>query len=133
MADVATRLRTFLLSDATISGIVGERIHQGFVPETTSGDYIWFARSGVEPLRVLASGVIEPLSVRFDLEAISEDIERSQTLAAAIRNKLDAYRGTFVDTTTQGIFVEDHNDDYMPRGIFGDEVVYVAAMNVEIF
>ena len=133
MADVATRLRTFLLTDATISQMVGEQVHQGFVPENTAGDYIWFSRAAVEPLRVLASGAIDPLSVRFDVEAISEDIDRSQSLAAAIRSKCDAYRGTFGDSTTQGIFVEDHNDDYTPRGVFSDDVLHVAALSVEVF
>jgi hypothetical protein len=133
MADVSTRFRTFLLTDTTIAQMVGEQVHQGFVPETTKGDYVWFSRSASEPLRVLASGAIDPLSVRFDVEAISDDLDRAQALAAAIRSKCDAYRGTFGDSTTQGIFVEDHNDDYTPRGVFSDDVLHVASMSVEIF
>ena len=133
MADVATRLRTFLLTDTAIANQVGERIHQGQVPESSDGDYIWYSRAAIEPLRVLASGVLDPLSVRFDVECISDDLDQSQVLAAAVRAKCDAYRGTFADTTVQGIFVDDHNDDYTPRGVFSDEGAHVAALQLEIF
>lgn len=133
MADVATRLRTHLVTDSAIAALVGENVHQGNVPQSIDGDYIWFGRSGVESLRVLAAGAIDPLAVRFDVEAISHDLDRCQQIASAIRTRCDAYRGTFADTTVQGIFVEDHSDDYIPRGVFSDDGPHVAAMNVEIF
>lgn len=133
MSDVATRLRAFLLSDATLQQYVGDRVHQAHVPETSDGDFIYFAREAMEPHRVLDTGVIAPLVNRFSLEIISSDLDRAQAIAATVRSKLDGYRGTFGDGTTQGIFVDDHNDDYVPRAIYGDEGKHVAAFSVEVY
>lgn len=133
MSDVATRLRSFLLSDASITREVGDRIHQAHVPESSEGDYIYYQRSGIEPLRTLDAYALSPLYATFDVEVISRDIDQCQLIASLIRSKLDCYRGTFDDGTVQAVFVEDHNDDYIPRGTYADEGVHVAAMSVQIY
>ncbi len=133
MSDVATRLRSFLLSDAAITREVGDRVHQAHVPESSEGDYVYFQRSTIEPLRTLDASNIDPLYTSFDVEIISRDLEQCQFIASIVRAKLDCYRGAFDDATVKGIFVEDHNDDYIPRGTYADEGVHVAAMSVQIY
>lgn len=133
MSDVATRLRAFLIADATLQQYVGDRVHQSHVPESSDGDFIYFSREAMEPHRVLDTGSIAPLLHRFSLEVISSELDRAQDIATIVRSKLDGYRGDFGDGSTQGIFVEDHNDDYIPRAIYGDDGKHVAAFSVEIY
>ena len=133
MSDTATRLRAHILADATIAAIIGTSCHQSHVPQEITLPYVWFGRTGTEDIRTLdASAGLAPFSEAFDVEAISDDLSESQTLALAIKSRLNNYRGTFDDSTVKGIFVEDHNDDYMPRGVMSDEGFAVAAMRCEI-
>jgi len=133
MADVATRLRTFLLADSTVSAAIGSNMHQANVPEGQSAPFVWYARQTTNEVDVLnAQTGEEPFSTVFDLEVIGDDLDAAQTLALYIKRKLNNYRGTYADSTVKGIFATDHNDEYIPRGIGSDDGRHVAAIQVEV-
>ena len=133
MSDTGTRLRAHLLGNAAITAIIGTSCHQGHVPQAVTVPYVWFGRANTDPLRTLDSAAGQaPFVESFDVEAISDDLDEAQTLASALKARLECHRGTFDDSTVKGIFVEDHNDEYIPRGIASDEVFHVAAMRCEI-
>lgn len=132
MSDVATRLRAFVLAGSGISAVIGERMHQGHVPQSSDEAYVWYGRANTDSVRTL-DGVSGPLSHTFDVEAISLDVDQVQSLAALIRSRLDNYRGAFDDSTVKGIFVEDHNDDYVPHGIMDDRGWHVSSLSVQVF
>lgn len=134
MADLAQDLRAVLLAAPAVAAIAGTRIHQGIVPESSTTPYLWYRRASRDTERVLGEAVgAEPDSYRFDLEAISADLEEAQDLADAVRGALDNYRGSFGTRTAQGVFVENQDDDYYPRGIMGDETLHYAALSIQIF
>lgn len=132
MASIGEDLRTFLLADAGISAAVGTRIHQDIAPQGYDGQYIWFGRGGTENEDMLDS-VAGEKSFRefFDIETISRDINESLSLAALVKGKHNS-RATFGSGTIQGLFVTDHADDYIPRGIGQDSGLFVAALQLEI-
>jgi len=106
---------------------------QGVVPEQIVTPYIWFSRGSTEDLDTLdASPGEQPFMTAFNVEAISDDLDEAQDIAAALKARLNKYRGAFADSTVKGIFVTDHNDDYYPRGLGADEGRHVAALRVEI-
>ena len=133
MTDIATRLRTFCLADAAVTALAGSRMAQGVVPEQIATPYVWFSRANTEDVDTLdAAAGEQPFVTAFNVEAISDDIGEAQDLAAALKSRLNKYRGAFADVTVKGIFVTDHNDDYYPRGLGADEGRHVAALRVEI-
>lgn len=127
MADVATRLRTFLLADASIAAVVGPRVHQAFVPEDTPLPCIYFTRAGTRDERALGEVGAAPFSHTFDVEALASTLADSQSLAGLVRTRINGYIGSFADTTVKGIFVEDQADDYEPTYGYHD-----ASLSVEV-
>jgi hypothetical protein len=137
MADIATRLRTFLLGSDAITSIVGQRVHQSHVPHLDPDKpvpaYIWFGRTTTRDERQLAGAAGEAeFSTMFSLECFSEDLDEAQRLGAAVKSRLNNYQGAFGDSTVQGIFVEDQNDDYIPRSIPADVGAELTAFSVEV-
>lgn len=128
---MATRFRTFLLADSSIAAVVGQNVHQGFVPEDTPLPVIYFTRTGTRTERALGDVGTQPFSHTFAVEAIGKDLDESQSLADLVRTRCDGYPGsgvgTFADSTVKGIFVEDQSDDYEPQYGYHD-----ASLSVEV-
>lgn len=133
MADLPTNLRTFLLSRSAITAIVGAQVHQASIPADRQPPYVWFARTGSEAVDVLTPDVgLEPNNQFFTLECVTDDLDKTQALGDAIR-AFNNYRSTFGDTTVQGVFVNEQNDDYEYRTIMGDEGFHTAAFSIEVY
>lgn len=135
MADLPTNLRAFLLDATAITDIVGDTgVYQGMVPQDVALPYVWFRRASrrLEPTLDAEPGD-DPDELWFDVEAISDDLDVAQSLADAITDALGNYRGTFGDALIQGAFVDDQDDDYVPRGTVGETELHVAALAVQIF
>lgn len=132
MASVTEDLIAFLLSDADVTHLVGQRVHANHVPEKSSYPHIWLARSGKEKDRDLdgQGGITRHL---FDLECISPDLGDAQDVADAVDDRLAGHRGTFGTRRVQGVFLDDQDDDYIPRGTGGDDGLMVVAQQVTIW
>lgn len=139
MADIAEDLIAFLAADATIAGLVTDAdgdvgVHHNIVPQDSEFPLVWLRRASRENERTLDAAVgDDPDSVRFDIECYGDDLDEAMSLAAAVTARLDNYRGAYGTRTAQGMFVEDASDDYVPRGIMGDESIHFAALSVQIF
>ena len=131
MSDVAENLRQAIISDERVCAIVGNRVHQAHVPESSKEPYIWYGRETSDSLRTL-DGIGGPFSHYFNVEAVSPSLDQSQKLAEYIRERLDNQRviGT---VSFKGVFVEEHTDEYIPRGIYSDEGLKVSALHVQVF
>lgn len=134
MADVGENLRSFLLSSTAILEIVGQRVHQDAVPETSEEAFIWYSqRSSESPFACLDDEAgVEPDVVSFDVECVSDDIAEAKRLAAAVR-ALCPHRGTFGAGAAQLVTVEDQNDDYVPRSDMSDEGRNVCALSIDVY
>ena len=94
--------------------------------------YIWIGRRGVMHERTMNQSVGEqPFEERWDLEAWG-GIDDVQTIAEAVRD-LDCDKGAFGDGTIQLLQVEDHSDDYVPKGVFSDEGYDLAAFQITLY
>lgn len=136
MADLAENLRTFILADTPIAASIGTRCYQGMAPQSdiATFPFIWFARSRRQLDRTLDAAAGDAADEQwFDLECISDDLDESQDLAEAVEDRLNNYRGTVGTQTVQAIFVDDQDDNYVPRGTMGETELHVAALSVQIF
>lgn len=132
MSNCASDFRAFLIADAGISALVSSRVHVGSVPQPTAVPYIWIGRRGVFHERTINQATGEqPFEERWDLE-VWGDIGDVQNIAEAVRD-LDCAKGTFGDGMVQLIQVEDHSDDYIPKGVFSDEGHDLAAFQITLY
>lgn len=133
MSDVGINLRKHLLGDAAIAAVVGERIHQNKVPQGFDRPTIWFMRRTTENEEDLACEAGEqPFRQTFDLEVATYDIDTTIDTATLVRSRLHNHRGEFGDGKVQGVFVEDHDDDYFPKTGSSDDGLHVAALSITI-
>jgi len=119
VADTAQNLRAFLIANAGVSAIVGSNACQGSVPQAdiVETPYVWLGRSQRRLDRTLDSPVGAASDEEwFDVEGISDDLDESQRLGEAIRSALECYRGTMGTQAVKGVFVDDQDDQYIPRG-----------------
>lgn len=129
----AVDFRAYLLAQSAIASAVGERVHVGMVPEETEPPYLWMQRAGASHERTLDQPQGEtPFEERWDLEAIAAEPDDLATLDEAIRG-LDSARGDFGDGRMQALFVEDQADDYVPKGVWSDEGLDVAAYQITVY
>lgn len=136
MSQLAKDLRSFLILDVSISGLVSSRVHQDHVPDDKALPYIWFAQAEVEFSDELAPAAgLAPFARYFDFECYDSDANNARTLAEAVRNRLAFYRGYLDAALTravQGIFVEEHEEGYLPRGHNGDVGLYAATLRARV-
>lgn len=133
MSQFASDFRSFLLDQVAIAAAVGTHVHVGSVPQPTNPPYVWIGRGGVSHERTLGQAQGEtPFEERWDLEVWSDELGEVQDIAELIRG-LDCAKGAFGDGTIQCLYVEDHADDYSPKGNFGDEGYDLAALSITIY
>lgn len=131
MRDLGKDIRSFLLSQATVKNIVSG-VHQSSVPAKPDKSYVWFTRAGSEALDALGDTAgAEPFRQVFDMECISDNLDRAQRLADAITD-LFPMRGTFGSASVQGAFVTTQDDYSDYRGVANDRFSHVAALSLEI-
>lgn len=131
MTVIGEDIRTWLLADASISAVVGARVHQNKVPQASAAPYVWYGRATTANEDALDDPAgTTPFSQIFDIESISDDIDEALDLADLLKAKHLA-RGTIGSGTVQGVFVTDHADDYIPRGVDSDDGRHVAALQFE--
>ena len=133
---IAEDLREVLSADGDISALVGAgvsaRIHFNVVPQKSDSPTIWFSRGGHEqPLTLDGVGGVK--QERFDLECASTDPEQAIDLADKVTTLLHGKRGSFNNSTAQGVFVEDQDGNYLPKSNAADEGIHVEALNVMIW
>jgi hypothetical protein len=131
-------LMTEIVALSGVTGKIGStssRIHYNHIPESYEGTYIFFRRStaGDDDDRSLgdASGRKYRFREFFDVEAISRDLGDEVDLALLLK-KLDSHQGTLGDGTIQGLFVRDHSDDYIPKGVESDAGYFIGSLEIEV-
>ena len=129
-------LRSKLKADPNILAVMPQaaqagRIQQNTIAETAPATRIWYQRRGyTQDLSVCGSNLL--CETTFDLECISDDIETAEALASAVKTCLHGYRGLMGSTRVLSIEVEDHSDDYVPKGQYEDDGLHTCALIIRI-
>lgn len=131
--DYGEDVRTWLLSISGVSSAVSTRCHENHVPDDKDGPYIWYRHGGIQPDDCLDdSAGTEPLNVSYDIEICGDDLGQVATIAKAIRNATPM-RGTFGASTVKGVFVDNHDEDYLYQNQYADEVRHLQSLQLTIF
>jgi hypothetical protein len=143
MADLAQAIRSSLVGSTAMLSVFSTIAKPGYCECGTESQSdnaiqrrprIWYQRSE-ESDEVDLGGTGGICESSWDLEVIDDNLATPQRIAKVARRFLNGKRGTMGSTafSVQGIFVEDHNDDYIPRGVGADSGEYVAALRLRIF
>jgi hypothetical protein len=110
MKDIRPALRSLLLSDPTVSGLVGGvRIHSTVLPQGQRLASIVYTRiSGVFPFELDASAGIVQNLMQVDSIAISSD--EANNLANAAHDVLSGFKGEVNTVIIQGIWQTNERD-----------------------
>lgn len=138
MATIGEDLIAVLVGSTNVTGIAGTRVQQNSVNVDDDFPRIWLGRSGSEEdLDLSAVGGLRRDD--FDVECMAEGTQANDTgldsaidLAEKAKTLLSGKRGSFGSRSVQGVFVLDHDDDYVPKGITEDGV-HIAALQVQIW
>lgn len=115
-----------------MSALIDTRCHENRAPEEYDGPYVFFARSTTQDEPALDDAVgTTPFREIYDVECISIDLGEAESIAAVVRSG-NLFRGTFGIGRVQGVFVRDHKQDYLPRGIASDDALNSATCEVEL-
>jgi len=133
MAEIALDFRAFLLADASLAGLAGDRVHHNHVPQGKATPFVYYRRRNTQhDLALSDSQGQAPDSYGFDVEAIAESPDQAEELAGYIRSRCHCFRGALGETTTKGVFVQDVAEDYIAKGTGGDAGLTVIAFDVEV-
>lgn len=125
-------LRTLLLADSVVAGIVGDRVSYNHIPQAASIPYIFFQQSGSVDDSGIGDAAGLPTRFQYAIECWHDKPFESKTLGRRVQEILNKYRGVFGDTTIQAIFAESQDDNYVPRGIMDDSGFHGSFLNVEV-
>ena len=137
MASIGENLRTFLVNSTALStffdsiGGIGV-IEQNTVREDAPSPRVWFQRADQRD-EVDLSGTGGIIDSRWDIEVHSEtSVDEALDITDALKTRLNGYRGTFGNGSILGSFVEDHDDQYLPKGDGSEDGLNIASIQARI-
>lgn len=142
MASIGEDLRTFIINKSSTelgASYVASRVHQNVIPETQLHTYprVWFERTGREQIVYCGGGKADSIESRFDIECISDDLDQSLNVAAAMWVHLNGARGALTTAAgavvSRGAMLVQQDDDYIPKGIADDSGLHVSALSLHMF
>lgn len=111
---IGTSLRTFLLADPTVSGLVGgERIHPVLLPQGVTQPSVTYRRISGQGVHG-TSGRLNLNGPRIQIDAYARDADEATELADAIRDRIDGHRGATGSVRFKGIFFANERDMFDP-------------------
>lgn len=106
-----TVLRSTLLADATVAGLLGTRIYPLAADADATLPYVTWRRSSVRREPTLAGPMGVP-TVTIEYDCVASTYAGARTLADAMRAVLDGFNGTIDNTTVRQTSLEDESDQF---------------------
>jgi len=102
-------IRTLLINDATVGGMIGVRAYADFMVQDPTLPAIVIAKiSGND--RYSTGGSTGPATGRWQIDCYGSTVAEARELSAAVKNVLSGYKGAAGDETIQGSFLETEQD-----------------------
>lgn len=105
-------LRSALLANATVAGLVGSRVYPVLAPASASLPFVTWRRSGIEREQTLGVPMGVP-RVTVEFSIFGTTYNEARELADAMRLVLDGYAGTADNTQVRQTALENEVDDFV--------------------
>lgn len=117
-----------LTNDATVAGLVADRIHYQVIPQSSAYPHVWFNRTGDDGEKTL-DGQRGLATEYFAVEVISET--SVGPIVDAVAAVINAIEGPVGNGVVQLVEINNMSDDYAFRSADGD-ALFMHAFEVEI-
>ena len=115
-------LRARLIDDATMFGLVGNRIYPGRAPQKPTMPYIVYHRISTVRSATLDTGNTKVPEVRMQVDVIATTQSEVEAILNQMRLVMDNFRGTSSGVTVLGVSVDDEQDQ--PEFYEGSDTVF---------
>jgi len=115
-------LRARLVADATMTGLVGNRIYPGRAPQKPTMPYLVYHRISTVRAATLDTGNAKVPEVRMQVDVIAASQSEVETIMNQMRLVMDNFRGTSAGVTVLGVSVDDEQDQ--PEFYEGSDTVF---------
>jgi hypothetical protein len=115
-------LRARLIDDATMFGLVGNRIYPGRAPQKPTMPYVVYHRISTVRSATLDTGNTKVPEVRMQVDVIATTQSEVETILNQMRLVMDNFRGTSSGVTVLGVSVDDEQDQ--PEFYEGSDTVF---------
>lgn len=133
MPGIAADFRAYLMSNPLLTNLVGDRIHKGVMPQQSRYPAIWFQRIGIERATALDKTTDGLKRHRFALEVLAEAPDEAEEICDQLDLMCGEYNGPMGSRRVQGIFLEDVDEDYVPRNDASDLGIEVVEHQIVIW
>jgi len=106
-------LRSLLIADGTVNGLVGSRIYPLIAPRTATLPLVIFQRiSAVRDASHTSTSGAGLVEATYQFAGLAPTYSAAKTLTEAVRDALDQYRGTSEGVSIDAIHAESDFDGY---------------------
>ena len=138
MSDIAEDLVIHLnIHAAGVGTAVGGRIHQTHMPQRSQYPAVYLINTAAdEELTMGGRDVYPVVRAVFDIEVLSTGLDEANTIADQVDTALQGIRNSdWLGPTNdiQAAFLEDKDDDYVPRAAGTDDGINVVAYSATIW
>lgn len=112
MKSPETVLRSALVSDPAVSGMVGSRVYPLLAPKSAVLPFVTWRRAGITREHTLAGPMGMP-NVSVEVQSFASTYEDVRKLADVVRKVLDGYGGTVNNVEVRNVSLENESDDFV--------------------
>lgn len=114
LADIRPALRTFLLEDANVQQLVGNRVYPVRLPQSNAKQTSIVYHRISETVDHTMSGASGLTEQRIQVDAWAKDQDTANETADAVKERIDGFRGAMGAVDVQAVFLDNGRDDYDP-------------------
>jgi hypothetical protein len=128
---IRSSLRTYLLAQAPLAALIGDRLYPVACPETATLPAVTYRRASGGHLHNLtsASGAAIP---EFELVVWAETYEDADEVAEAIRQEMQGFRGTMGSDAVKSVILDDEDDSIAEPDDNSDQPIYAITLRYRI-
>lgn len=105
-------LRSALIANATVAGLMGDRVYPVVAPASAALPFVTWRRVGIRRQQTLGAPMGMPVtSVEYSIYGAT--YEQAREVADAMRFVLDGYGGTVNNTEVKQTSLEQESDDFV--------------------
>jgi hypothetical protein len=105
-------LRSALIANATVAGLVGSRVYPVVAPASAALPFVTWRRVAIRRQQTLGGPMGMPVtSVEYSIYGAT--YEQAREVADAMRSVLDGYGGTLNNTEVKQTSLEQESDDFV--------------------
>lgn len=105
-------LRSALVANSTVTGLIGTRVYPVIAPATADLPFVTWRRTGVRRQQTLAAPMGMPVTT-LEYSIFGATYEQAREVADAMRLVLDGYGGTANNTEVKQTSLEQESDDFV--------------------